>query len=160
MQQAAWHSRSDHAPHFAGDQFGYRVCAIGELKHLSVVLISHCHPFDGLRPRGSIRKGAAFAAHYSELVRPITRDGGMGPARHQTNSGRDERFPVCSRLRAGLGCVSARTSLLLVLPPGGGFAFPEMFPSLGISDKHPMAQRKHEPGPPMNLATMRRQVVR
>jgi hypothetical protein len=36
-----------------------------------------------------------------------------------------------------------------------------MFPPLGISDEHPpMAQRKYEPGAPMNLANMKRQAVR
>src|SRR6476659_8466649 len=29
-----------------------------------------------------------------------------------------------------------------------------------ISDEHPMAQRQHEPGPPMDLGNMRRQGVR
>jgi hypothetical protein len=41
--------------------------------------------------------------------------------------------------------------------PGGGFSPSRVAPPLGISDEHPMP--KHEPGPPMDLANMRRQGV-
>jgi hypothetical protein len=53
--------------------------------------------------------------------------------------------------RLGVG----RVILADPLPPGGGFALPEMFPPLGISDEHPITQRKHEPGPPMTLSNLR-----
>jgi hypothetical protein len=46
-----------------------------------------------------------------------------------------------------------------MLCQGGGFALPEL-PAAYSSEENPMAQRKHELGPPMDLANMRRQGVR
>src|SRR5271166_6611900 len=62
-------------------------------------------------------------------------------------------------MRGGLGWAPAGTSSPLVLPPGGGNRRQNAFPPPTIP-MYPMAQRKHKPGPTMDLANMREQGVR
>src|SRR6478752_2285975 len=65
---------------------------------------------------------------------------------------------ICGRLRGGLGYLSAKPPGGSLPRGGGAFRLPTVPPPV-ISDEHPAAPRKHEPGPPMDLANMRRQGV-
>jgi hypothetical protein len=66
--------------------------------------------------------------------------------------------PVCGRMRGRLGWASARLAWRTLATKAAG-AIVQGVSAAYYSDEHPMAQRKHEPGPPIDLENMRRQGV-